>query len=70
MTWQRPRPSNAGPWNRSGKVQPQWMTGTGNQPPSVGPSGTRSPFRRMTRDAGAEAYARYVERISNAWRKR
>jgi hypothetical protein len=46
--------------------QPAWINWDGRVP-VVGPSGN-SPSRRFFGDRREEAYANYVQRISNAWR--
>jgi hypothetical protein len=64
----KPRPSTAGPWpapDRRPSWEPAWIDYTRN-PPAVGPTGN-SPSRRFTGDRREEAYANYVDRISNRW---
>jgi hypothetical protein len=51
-----------------GKPQPQWVGRTGGNMPAIGPSGSSPPLRGVYGDAGAQARARYIHKISNAWR--
>lgn len=67
MTWNKPKSRTAGPWgNGGGKPRPQWASSFGAAPPAVGTN--FSTLQRVYSDRRQDAYARYVDRISNAWR--
>jgi len=71
MTWKRPKPQFAGPWGALPQDrpigQPDWVRWD-SKIPSVGPSSSRAPYRGLHTDAREQAYRRYCERISSAWR--
>jgi hypothetical protein len=73
--WRINRDRRRGPWLQTADAarkftttKPQWSAAAGGAPPSVGPTG-RSPYSGTHQDARAQAYARYVERISTAYLK-
>lgn len=73
--WRINRDRKRGPWLRGesawradSTTKPAWSAHGGGAPPSVGPTG-RSPYSGAHKDAREQAYANYVDRISNAWRQ-
>jgi hypothetical protein len=65
--WKKPPSRHAGPWLRDGKWRPEarWVGPSGGPAPSVGGSA----LQRVYGNARAQAYARYVDRISTAYLK-